>query len=47
MILLFSLIRKINKFKDDIKARAEELVLKTFPRKTIELHRLLEVCVLF
>ncbi|XP_027200573.1 proteasome regulator gamma [Dermatophagoides pteronyssinus] len=33
---------EINKFKDDIKARAEELVLKTFPRKTIELHRLLE-----
>lgn len=37
---------KVNKFKDDIKEKAEELVLKTFPRKTIELHQLLEVGVL-
>lgn len=33
---------EINNFKNSIKSQAEDLVLNTFPRKTLELHNLLE-----
>ncbi|XP_017487859.1 PREDICTED: proteasome activator complex subunit 3-like [Rhagoletis zephyria] len=33
-------LEEINSWKEDIKKQAEELVLKTFPRKTLELHQL-------
>ncbi|KAI7692469.1 hypothetical protein SSS_07311 [Sarcoptes scabiei] len=33
---------EISHFKENIKSEAESLVLKTFPKKTLELHNLLE-----
>ena len=40
---MISYYKQINKFKEDIKQQAENLVLNTFPRKTLELHALLTV----